>query len=167
MINPFAVTAGVAAGVATGVVAEQTNNFIKDVILEEEIKFPSEKEMLHQIAKFTRLTAEALNTSLTKNQDIPLQIFPYPNVWMLPNHNRKHVSIFLPSGVTGTAGNYTPNLTTVKFYFEVFGAGLHVKTMTLGWNQLDVPIGTTISSADGNTYSIIVSLRDDPIGAAI
>lgn len=163
MINP----GSMAAGVAINMAAEKASEFADHVIKEEPIAHPTEWQLLEQIRDFTRLTAEALNTELTKNLDIAAQIQPYPGGFTLPSHSRKHVSMFIPSLFTGTGASITPALTTVKMLFEIPGAGTHVKTMTIGWNQLDLPHGTIISTADGNNYAVIISLRDDPIGVAI
>lgn len=163
VMNP----ASIAAGVAVGVAAEQANKFVEHVAKEQEIDHPSEWQLLEQIRDFTKLTAEALNTTLTHNLDIPIALQAYPKSWTLPEHDRKHVCMFIGSGATGTAGNYAPVLTTVKLYFEIPVAGTHIKSMSIGWNQLDLPPGTLIYTADGNTYPVIVSFRDDPIGAAI
>lgn len=163
MINP----GSMAAGVAINMAAEKANEFVDHVIKEEPIPHPTEWQLLEQIRDFTRLAAEALNTELTKNLDIPVLVQPYPGGYTIPSHSRKHVSMFIPSLFSGTAGAYTPTLTTVKMIFEIPGAGSHTKTMTIGWNQLDLPHGTLISSADGNNYAVILSLRDDPIGVAL
>jgi hypothetical protein len=163
MINP----ATIAGGVAIGVAAERTNKFVAQVLEDEQEQFPTYKQVLEQIAQYTRLTAEALNTNLTHNLNIPLQLFPYPAYWPIPEHNRKHLAIFFPSGISGTPGAYTPTLTSIKIYFQVAGVGAHTKTLSPGWTLLDLPPNTEISTADGNTYSCILSFRDDAIGTAL
>jgi len=163
MINP----ATIAGGVAVGVAAERTNKFVAEVLEDQAEQHPNQKELLKQVADNTRLTAEALNTNLTHNLNIPIKLNPYPGYYLLPEHNRRHVSIFFPSGASGTAGSFTQATASGIFYFGIPGVGIHVKTINAGWTQIDLPPNTEISTADGNSYSIIVSLRDDPIGTAL
>jgi hypothetical protein len=163
MINP----ATIAGGVAVGVAAERTNKFVEEVLSDQNELHPSHKELLKQVADNTRLTAEALNTNLTSNLNLSMQIFPYPRFYQLPNNNRKHVSIFFPSGASGTLGSFSQTTASGSFYFGIPGVGIHVKTINAGWCQIDLPPHTEISTADGNTYSVVVSFRDDPIGTAL
>lgn len=162
MINPEAVAAGVAVGIA----AEQANKFIEHV-RGEESQDASIVGLLHQQRDFLRIIAERLSPQLTPALNRSVQLFAYPNEFKVPVYDRAHMSIFFPSGISGTPGAYTPTLTSIKIYIEIPGIGSHTKTLTPGWTQLDLPPDTLLSTADGNSYNAIISFRDDPIGTAI
>lgn len=84
------------------------------------------------------------------------------NEYMLPDKGRAHVSILIPS-VTMSGGNITTALLT----FYIPGVGQLTTTLTLGWTQLDLPYGTRMWTADGNSYSCLLSFRDDPLGTPL
>lgn len=91
----------------------------------------------------------------------------YPLEFRIPPYDRKHLSLFLPSGVGGSAGAYTPSITTAKLYIEIPGAGTHIKSINPGWNQLDLPPGTLLATGDGLSYTVILSYRDDALGVQL
>lgn len=157
--------ASVAAGIATGMAAEQGNRLIRRVA-PEDLSNQDIHSVLGQMRDLLRIIARR-NVELTPNENDPVPIFPYPQQFLVPDYNRPHFSLFLGSGVTGSAGNYTPATTNARFYIEIPGVGTHIKTLTPGWNLLDLPPQTRLASADGNTYNVIISFRDDALGTAL
>lgn len=158
--------AGMAAGVATGIAAEQGNRFIRSVAPEEEISNKDIHGMLGEMRDFLRIIAEG-SPRFTPNENDPVPIFPYPQQYRIPTYDRLHLSIFLSSGVSGSSGAFLPAVSSARFHVEIPGAGVYIATLAPGWNQVDFPPQTAISSADGNTYNVLLSFRDDPIGTAL
>ncbi len=159
--------ADVAAGGVGGVAAEQMNKFIEQVRDEEAVHSRHFFAILAEQRDYLRILANALSPALTPPENDTVVLQAYPQSWPTPEYRRQHFCIFLPSGASGTPGAYTPTTTTAKLYLEVPGCGTIIKTINAGWNQLDLPPQTLISSADGNQYTVIYSFRDDAIGTSI
>lgn len=157
--------ADLAAGIATGIAAEQGNKLIRRVA-PEDVPNRDIHQLLGEMCDLLRVIARR-SPELLPNENDSVPIFPYPQQWQVPEYDRPHFSIFLGSGVTGAAGNYTQAVTQARLYIEIPGVGTHIKTLNPGWNQLDLPPQTRLASADGNTYNVIVSFRDDAIGVAL
>ena len=114
---------------------------------------PSTEDLLCLAVKYLRDIADATSLKDSPNIDEPCALQPYPYEYVTDdhNHNRPHVSIFFATS--------TPSR------FDVPGAGTYLKTVGPGWVQCDLPGNTRISTTDSLTHNVIVSYRDNPIGA--
>lgn len=111
--------------------------------------------LMHAQLKTLREIAEAINPAVTPNVNIGVVLQPYPSEYILTDEHRPHISMFAP-----TSG--------MELRFDVPGTGSYEVTLNNGgWFQVDLPPATRISTTDTNTYNVIFSHRDDPIGVAI
>lgn len=79
---------------------------------------------------------------------------------VVPDKGRPHLSILIPSQTT-TSGN----ITSAQLVFAIPGVGQLTSNLSPGWTQLDLPAWTRIWTADSNSYNVILSFRDDPLGS--
>lgn len=153
--------ADVMVGAAAGVVAEQANKLVAKIRKEEE-KRDNPWRLLEEIRDYLRVMAEKENLLLPAH-NVPMSLQPYPYVYEVGTHVWAHVCLFLASGISGSSGAYLPKNSAARLYIEIPGGGTHIRSVKAGWTQLDLPVGTTLSTADGNNYPVIISYRNDVI----
>lgn len=159
MINP----ASAAAGVAIGVAAEQSNKFIEHVRGEEGAHVEHFKALLSEARDYLRLLAERASPELTPALNLTITLQSYPQSWRVPEYDRAHLCVFVPSGYTGAPGSLVPAADSITLLLELATGGFHVQTVQNGWTQLDLAPGTLVSLASGANWPVTFSFRDDVI----
>src|SRR5581483_3764112 len=156
MIDPASV-----AAVAVGVAAEQSNKFIEHVRGEESAHNEHVKALLAESRDYLRVLADRLATQLTppENRTVTLQAYPFG--WRVPEHDRAHLCLFVPSGYSGGPGAIVPAADSITLMLELPTGGFHVQTVANGWTQLDLVPGTLVSLASGANWPVTFSFRDD------
>lgn len=155
--------AELAAGVIGGAGANQLDKLIERFKGEELANSKKFHAILEEMRDSLRLVADRLSPVISPPDNMPVVLNQYPLSFQLPHYHRAHFCIFIPSGPAGSAGAYEPKLSSVALYFEIPGAGMHIRNLAPGWTQLDYPPQTLISTADGNSYPVIMSFRDDAL----
>lgn len=93
------------------------------------------------------------------HEDLIVFLSPSPAEYTIPDKGREHLSILVPSQTsTGTS------ITSTSLTFFIPGVGRLIQQVFVGWTQLDLPSGTIIQTNDSNSYTCILSFRDDPLG---
>jgi hypothetical protein len=87
------------------------------------------------------------------NKNFPMQLQPYP--WYYPIDDewqgKSHICLFVP--------------VASSIRIDTQGAGAYTKVVGPGWVQVD--LRGTLSSGDATNHNVIVSYRDDALGAGI
>lgn len=164
MIDPASVAAGVAAGIA----AEQSNKFIEQVRGEEAAHNEHTKTLLQEIRDFLRVLADRQSSALTPPLNKTIALQQYPASWQVPEYSRPHLCIFVPSGYNGTPGAIIPSADSITLLLELPTGGFHVATVPNGWTTLDLLPGTLVSLASGPaSWPVTFSFRDDALSDSL
>lgn len=147
MIDPSTIAHGVASQILGDKASKQLDHWSRG-------NQPTEYDLLCKIATHLESIDKATSLQETPNVDEPLPLLPYPQEYVTDeyNHQRPHVCILFA--------------TSTPARFDIPGIGTIQKAVGPGWVQIDTPGNTRISTTDSQTHYVIVSYRDNPIGAS-
>lgn len=141
----------IASGAIAGIIADQGTHHLNRLNGTE----IEPADALESILFHLKNIDEALNPNEAPNHDdiLSIQGYPYEYVTDAENHHRPHLSIFF---AVSTAAR-----------FDIPGVGTYLKTVGPGWIQCDLPGNTRISTSDASTKGVIISYRDNALGAPL
>jgi hypothetical protein len=140
MIDP------IAAGVATGYVTQKSIQQIDNITHPDQ--FTDNDKIVHLLTRIL----EALAPTPASAIEQTLLLTPYPSEYILVDNfmERSHVCVFF--------------FVATPVRFDGVYGGTYLKTAGPGWVQVDIP--GRLSTTDSQSHLVIVSYRDDAIGAS-
>lgn len=147
MIDPMSMAPSIAQGVVSGYATQKGIEKVKEITGESG---PGASE------EIIRLLGEILNALAPPEQSSineTMQLQPFPSEYIIADdfHNRAHCCIFFFTSTPIRLDN-------------VFG-GSYTKTAGPGWVQVDV--SGRISTTDSQNHTVIISYRNDAMGASL
>jgi hypothetical protein len=151
MIDPTLIGLGVAEGIA--------GNLLTDKLVSPPPENDPQFRMMQMMVKHL----EEINRSVSRNshEDLIFQLgTSSTSEVVVPDKGRDHLSILIPS--QNTSGTL---ISVAQLIFAIPGVGQLTTNLTPGWTQIDLPPYTRIWTNDSNSYNVILSFRDNPLGS--
>lgn len=142
MIDAGAIAAGIATGILSGKALDMFNHVTKTGLSHDEKT---------EILLAAILEAVGPHEKENVNEIFALQPYPYEYIVQEDWHGKSHLCIFFHDS--------TP------IRWDVEGVGSYLKTVGPGWVQCDVR--GRISTTDAQNHNVIISYREDALGAAL
>jgi hypothetical protein len=136
----------IATGVATGIVTQKAGEAVNKATQQG----PSYQD---EVLFLLRGILDAVGPKEKENINRSVALQPYPYEYMINEdwHSKSHLCIFFHDS--------TP------IRFDVEGIGTYQKTVGPGWVQCDVR--GRLSTTDSQNHNVIISYREDALGAAL